>query len=517
MERYKTEKNIVETDKGLMNEQQLAELNSELVTARNRSADTKSKLDRITAIMHGDVLDATVTEGLSNTVINGLRQKYLEDGQQEAEWSAKFGPDHAAVAQNPRRNEHDPEARSAMSLDGSRSPIRATTTSPEPMNCRSSHACRNCSASPPGPMAIGWRCVRCKARLKLTGPSMRTSCRRYTQAVQDQSFPVSEARVITAATPPLRKSWPQSNLVLGGAGLLGIGLGFLVAFVRETLDRGIRTTAQLRMVTGLNCVGMLPGLGRGRRSRAARGRQPSTADANSRILSSRPDILRHVLTQPASRFSEGIRALALRICRGHQRAMPLNLIGCVSAHQGEGTSTVAANLAQSLARSGNRTLLVDWTSNSGSLSQSLAPYAKQGFLDLLAGSAKLNDLVWTDPDTGLHFLPMGSRTSRAITSMLNGSQAQDFRTELLRHYEYVVFDVPALSPVNEIHAAAQLLDAFVLVVAWGRADPDTTLGALTDAELDDRRFLGAVFNGVDFKSMKSYPGSRSDRQIAALT
>ena len=104
--------------------------------------------------------------------------------------------------------------------------------------------------------------------------------RRYTQAVQDQSFPVSEARVITAATPPLRKSWPQSNLVLGGAGLLGIGLGFLVAFVRETLDRGIRTTAQLRMVTGLNCVGMLPGLGRGRRSSVRRA-AASNADANS--------------------------------------------------------------------------------------------------------------------------------------------------------------------------------------------------------------------------------------------
>ena len=109
--------------------------------------------------------------------------------------------------------------------------------------------------------------------------------------------------------------------------------------------------------------------------------------------------------------------------------MPLNLIGCVSAHQGEGTSTVAANLAQSLARSGNRTLLVDWTSNSAHSSQSLAPYAKQGFLDLLAGSAKLNDLVWTDPDTGLHFLPMGSRTSghrRLHAQRLAGSR--DFRT-----------------------------------------------------------------------------------------
>ena len=101
--------------------------------------------------------------------------------------------------------------------------------------------------------------------------------------------------------------------------------------------------------------------------------------------------------------------------------------------------------------------------------------------------------------------------------MINGPQAQDARSELLGRYEYVVFDVPALSPVGDIHAATQLLDAFVLVVAWGRADPDTTLGALTGAELDDRRFLGAVFNGVDFKSHQLNSGSRAERPIAALT
>jgi polysaccharide biosynthesis transport protein len=268
------------------------------------------------------------------------------------------------------------------------------------------------------------------------------------------------------------------------------------------------------MVTGLNCIGMLPGLGRARRARA---RNSSTADVNSRILSTQPDILRHVLEQPKSRYSEEIRALSLRVSRGNQRAMPTNLIGCVSAQHGEGTSTVAANLAQSLAKAGNRTLLVDWASDAGSLSHLLSPNAKKGFLDLLAGSAKLEDLVWSDPDTGLHFLPSGSRPPRVITSLINGPQAQDARAELLGHYEYVVFDVPALSPPGEMHAAAQLLDAFVLVVAWGRADPDQTLGALTGAELDDRRFLGAVFNGVDFKSHQMNPGSRADRPIAALT
>jgi len=178
---------------------------------------------------------------------------------------------------------------------------------------------------------------------------------------------------------------------------------------------------------------------------------------------------------------------------------------------------VAANLAQFLAKAGSRTLLVDWTSSPGSVSQQLAPGATLGFLDLLAGTAKIDELVWSDPETGVHFLPAGSRPSRVITTLVSSPNAQDVRSELLRQYEYVIFDIPALSPVVEMHAATQMVDAFVLVVAWGRADPDSTVGALTDAELDDRRFLGAVLNEVDLKQHQLYPGNRVGRPSAALT
>ena len=49
---------------------------------------------------------------------------------------------------------------------------------------------------------------------------------RYTQAVQDQSFPITEARVMSTAVPPLKKSWPKGVLVLGLAVVLGALLGW---------------------------------------------------------------------------------------------------------------------------------------------------------------------------------------------------------------------------------------------------------------------------------------------------
>ena len=54
---------------------------------------------------------------------------------------------------------------------------------------------------------------------------------KYTEAVQEQSFPISDARVITPATPPFGKSWPKTTLLA----LLGLLVGFgggLGAFAR---------------------------------------------------------------------------------------------------------------------------------------------------------------------------------------------------------------------------------------------------------------------------------------------
>lgn len=55
----------------------------------------------------------------------------------------------------------------------------------------------------------------------------------YAESVQRQSFPVSNARIISVATPPLSKSHPKSFLVLAFASILGLIIGFGVAIVKS--------------------------------------------------------------------------------------------------------------------------------------------------------------------------------------------------------------------------------------------------------------------------------------------
>src|SRR5690606_21255876 len=77
-------------------------------------------------------------------------------------------------------------------------------------------------------------------------------------ALQMQSFPVGNARMVTAATPPLAKNWPKTTLVLPFSMLLGFAAGISLAGTRAFLDRRIGSGERLSLELGVPALGHLP-------------------------------------------------------------------------------------------------------------------------------------------------------------------------------------------------------------------------------------------------------------------
>jgi uncharacterized protein involved in exopolysaccharide biosynthesis len=81
---YKTKNNIVATGGQLINEQELAQINTALTQARTATAEAQARFDRVTQVLRDDNPDpkaaatATVTESLQNPIITQLRQQYLD-------------------------------------------------------------------------------------------------------------------------------------------------------------------------------------------------------------------------------------------------------------------------------------------------------------------------------------------------------------------------------------------------------------------------------------------------------
>src|SRR5262249_37515989 len=84
---YKTRNNIVDTDGDLINEQELAQINTAVIQARAATVEAQARLDRVTQVLRDDNPDlkaaatATITESLHNPIITQLRQQYLELAQ----------------------------------------------------------------------------------------------------------------------------------------------------------------------------------------------------------------------------------------------------------------------------------------------------------------------------------------------------------------------------------------------------------------------------------------------------
>ena len=83
---------------------------------------------------------------------------------------------------------------------------------------------------------------------------------RYMESVQQESFPITEARLITVASPPLKKSNPKTLLILAISVLAGLSAGLGLAQLREYLDRGFRTRAQVESRLHAECIAMVPAL-----------------------------------------------------------------------------------------------------------------------------------------------------------------------------------------------------------------------------------------------------------------
>ncbi len=506
VEQYKAQKNIISTDKGLLNEQQLAELSSQLVTARDRTSAAKAMVDRIQAILNGDLINAGVSDDLTSPVINSLRTTYLDDAQRVAEWAPRYGAHNAQVLKL-----RDEMQQILVSIRSELERIAASDESAYEV-ARSDEAAIAARLNALVSLTAQTNSDRVELNsLQSSADTYRSVYEnfltRYTQAVQDESFPVSEARVITSAKPPLRKSAPKTTILVALSATLGLGLGFLLSFIAETMDRTLRTHAQLRAVTGLSCLGRVPRVRIGRRSRAS----PRRLGAEQ-VLSPREGGLRIVADEPQSGFAQALRALKVRLARDEARSRDIKSIGFVSSGRGEGTSTVAANFAQCLARGGSRTILLDWHFEHDRLSRALAPGHPEGFLDALAEQRPLRELIWRDPGTGLHFLPAGRIGAPPL--LLAASKAQAVLTMLHAEYDHVIVDLPPMNPSVEAHGMGNLLDAFVLVVGWGRTTADGMVDSLTHTGLDDSRFVGVIFNKVDLRRLRRYPSGATETVAA---
>jgi succinoglycan biosynthesis transport protein ExoP len=528
-----------------VDEQQVVEISARLTAARNERAQAESKLARIDEVAAGNKLDAGVGDELQNLVIVALRKKYFETARSAAENASRYGENHDAVVRmraNMKETEKAIVNEFQRIAQGYRSDAEVAKSREESLTREmETLAGRSVDAQ--------------KIRVEMTQldsvvqsfQAIRDNfLSRYNELAQEQSFPITEARVLNKATVPQKAYAPRASLAFAGGSGVGLMAGFLLALCAEIFSRRARMRESVETVTGTPCLAWLPHLDKGKRNsrrdaaasgvgelpnlrtlmlrdpsralkvafQAARGRavgllgrlREKVAHWSPALAPPLPEIAREdhfeaVADAPFGIFAEGLRSIkiALNARFEGQRGV---VLAFVSARPGEGSSTVAANFASLAAGAGQRTILMDVDLRRRTLSRRIAPFAEMGLQSVYRDLSRLLK-AFSLFRGGVHFLPAVERDSGIHPSELIASAEMRQLTDLLRRtFDLIVLDLPPAVATIDGRAVADLVDAYVLVVEWNRTTLETLGEAMAENPQIARKLIGFAFNKVDVDEAK---------------
>jgi succinoglycan biosynthesis transport protein ExoP len=307
------------------------------------------------------------------------------------------------------------------------------------------------------------------------------------QTVRELARPVEIARV---ATPPDSPSSPQTerNTLLGV--IAGLAFGLLAAFLRDSLDRRLRTTDEVQAELQLPVVGRIPDDALGHAGFA--NGMVDDADAEAHL--------------------EGYRMLRANL-ELLQVDTPMKKVMVTSALPEEGKSTVALALAGAAAVAGKRTLLVECDLRRPCLAERLGLDEEPGLADYLLGEAKPVDILQVveldmppapgaaNGDKG------GEQESSSLVCITAGSPAElpaemlgserfsKFLSQVSKAYDLVVLDTsPILSVVDSLELAPKV-DGLLVCVRLSQTTREEARAAREALGYLPERTTGVVVTG----------------------
>lgn len=212
-----------------------------------------------------------------------------------------------------------------------------------------------------------------------------------------------------------------------------------------------------------------------------------------------------LLTMPAAGFlfTEEVSRLAMKVeYAARKRGGKVLLVA--SAAENEGKSTVAANLALSLAQSGKKVLLIDADLHKAAQFKIFGHHPKAELSAVLRGQEPAAPELL--PQHNLYAL-FSTKTDQRAAELLSSSQMARLLADCRQSMDYIIIDTPPMLPFSDVEILADQADLSLLVVRQDTM-PAAAINDMADTLRQGRAdFLGCVFNdvrSVPFSS--SHPG-----------
>jgi capsular exopolysaccharide synthesis family protein len=286
-----------------------------------------------------------------------------------------------------------------------------------------------------------------------------------------QITPLGQAKV------PNRRSSPKWEILLPVGIIFGLALSIGFALLLEMADKSVRTPRDVQ-----------------RQSMTVLATIPAVEDDEVEI--SRVETAS--LDAPQSITAEAFRTLRANLffCAPPEQQAALLV---TSPSGGNGKTTVAVNLAISIALSGRRVLLIDANFRRPCLPRIFPDMRPDGLSNILIGQSHLDDCVMATSVPGLDVLGAGPLPPNPA-ELLGSTYLRDMLADARARYDQVIFDGPPVLLVSDAMVLSGAVDGVLLICQYR----STSRGALqrTQQQLDaiNARIFGAVLNRVETRA-----------------
>jgi capsular exopolysaccharide synthesis family protein len=300
----------------------------------------------------------------------------------------------------------------------------------------------------------------------------------------------SNIRLAGPAEPAPLPYKPNTPLNLGVGLFAGLSLGVGLVLVQDRANRLLRSPGDAGLSPHLQELGAIR-------------RFESTESFPRRLLglgNGVHSLERITFEQGRSEWSESFRATVASILWARNDGTAPHVIVVTSALDGEGKTTVACNLAISLAEISKSVLLIDGDFRRPRIHSIFDAPNEVGFSDLLNGSltddASIAAAIRKTPAPHLSVLPSG-RCPKSVFSLIYSERTGQVLERLRGQYDYVIVDAPPCLQFADSRLLARHADGAVLVVRANHAEKKTAMAAAQRLISDGAHVLGTILNDWD--------------------